>query len=68
MKAGQVIQVAIRDGINSDEGVWGADTAQFRPERWLEEESLPPAVKSLRAQGNLYTFGDGLVAASLFAA
>ena len=61
VKAGQMIQIAIRDGINSDEMIWGPDATQFRPERWLEETNLPSVVKSMRAQGHLYTFGDGFV-------
>jgi len=68
MKARQVIQVAICDGINSDKGMWGLDTTQFHPEQWFKEESLPPTVKSLCTQGNLYTFGNRLLAASIFAA
>ncbi|KAF8512434.1 cytochrome P450 [Gautieria morchelliformis] len=59
VKAGQVIHVSLRDGINSDTAIWGPDTAHFRPERWLEEDALPPAVNMLHAQGHMYTFGDG---------
>lgn len=61
MKAGQFIQVTIRDGINTDEAIWGPDASRFLPERWLEEEKLPPAARSIRAQGHLYSFGDGFV-------
>lgn len=61
VKAGQVIQVAVRDGVNFDESIWGPDTAEFRPDRWSEDGSLPPLVKLIRAQGHLYTFGDGFV-------
>ncbi|KAF8494762.1 cytochrome P450 [Gautieria morchelliformis] len=59
VKAGQVIHVSLRDGINSDTAIWGPDTAHFRPERWLEEDALPPSVNMLHAQGHMYTFGDG---------
>jgi hypothetical protein len=61
VKAGQIIQVPIRDGINTDQGIWGPGAAQFRPERWLEEEALSPEVKLIHAQGSMYTFGDGFV-------
>lgn len=59
VKAGEIIQLAIRDGVNFDESIWGPDTADFRPERWSEDGNLPPPVKLIRAQGHLYTFGDG---------
>ncbi|KAF8473770.1 cytochrome P450 [Gautieria morchelliformis] len=59
VKAGQVIQVSIRDGINSDIAIWGPEAARFRPERWLEEDALTSEVNMLHAQGHMYTFGDG---------
>ncbi|KAF8319087.1 cytochrome P450 [Clavulina sp. PMI_390] len=30
--------------INTDPAIWGADAAEFRPERWLEVEKLPEGV------------------------
>ncbi|GJJ08426.1 hypothetical protein Clacol_002642 [Clathrus columnatus] len=59
VKAGEIIQVSIRDGVNSDPEIWGSDASEFRPDRWLIEDKLPEVVKALRAQGHLYTFGDG---------
>ncbi|KAF8970724.1 cytochrome P450 [Flammula alnicola] len=59
VKAGQVIQIPIRDGVNADEAIWGSDVADFRPERWIDDSGLPPSVEFIRAQGHVLTFGDG---------
>lgn len=66
VKAGQLIQIPIRDGVNVDEAIWGPDAAEFRPERWLEEDRLPEAVRSMYMQGHVLTFGDGCVFSQLF--
>ncbi|CCL98634.1 uncharacterized protein FIBRA_00636 [Fibroporia radiculosa] len=57
--SGQYIHIPIRDGINTDPRIWGADAAIFRPERWLELGGLPEVVSSIRAPAHLMTFGDG---------
>jgi len=59
VKAGQVIQIPIRDGINADEAIWGPDVARFRPERWTLQDGLPESVSLINAQGHVLTFGDG---------
>ena len=59
VKAGQIIQVPIRDGVNVDEAIWGPDVAEFRPERWIEPDGLPPSVNFIHAQGRSLSFGDG---------
>ncbi|KZT28248.1 cytochrome P450 [Neolentinus lepideus HHB14362 ss-1] len=43
VKAGQSVMIPVRDGINSDEEIWGKDAREFRPERWLSD-GLPTAV------------------------
>ncbi|PFH47745.1 hypothetical protein AMATHDRAFT_66969 [Amanita thiersii Skay4041] len=59
VKAGQLINIPVRDGINVDEKIWGSNANIFYPERWIEKEGLPPAVNMVRAQGHVLTFGDG---------
>ena len=59
VKAGQIIHIPVRDGINVDEAIWGADVAEYKPERWLEPGSLPPTVESIHAQGRTLSFSDG---------
>ncbi|KZT02809.1 cytochrome P450 [Laetiporus sulphureus 93-53] len=57
---GQIVHVPVRDGINIDPAIWGPDAAEFRPERWLDEDGLPEAAKAIHAPGHVLTFGDGL--------
>ncbi|ESK84164.1 cytochrome p450 [Moniliophthora roreri MCA 2997] len=61
VKAGTLVEIPIRDGINISETIWGPDAALFDPERWLDSKStrLPESVKWVHAQGNTLTFGDG---------
>ncbi|PFH47746.1 hypothetical protein AMATHDRAFT_42724 [Amanita thiersii Skay4041] len=59
VKAGQLIHIPIRDGINTDEAIWGSNANDFCPERWIEKGGLPPTVNQIRAQGHVLTFGDG---------
>ncbi|KAK1225670.1 hypothetical protein PQX77_011384 [Marasmius sp. AFHP31] len=60
VKAGTLIEVPIRDGLNISETIWGPDAKTFNPERWLKPEGLPETVKWVSAQGHVLTFGDGL--------
>lgn len=59
VEAGQKVYIPVRDGVNADEDFWGLDAAEFRPERWLEEDGLPSGVKDLQAPGHHLSFGDG---------
>ncbi|KAJ7584135.1 hypothetical protein C8J56DRAFT_790408 [Mycena floridula] len=59
VKAGLIIEVPVRDGINVDERIWGPSASIFVPDRWLREGALPESVELIRAQGRLLTFGDG---------
>ncbi|KAH8110285.1 cytochrome P450 [Phellopilus nigrolimitatus] len=59
VKAGQTVYIPVRDGVNVDPLIWGADGAAFRPERWLDAGALPDDVQKVRAQGHVLTFGDG---------
>ena len=56
---GQLIQIAVRDGVNTDERIWGPNAREFRPERWIEPGGLPDSVKDVHAPMNLLSFGDG---------
>jgi len=47
---GTDIHIAI-SAINVDEGIWGADAEEWRPERWLEP--LPSSVEKARVPGVL---------------
>ncbi|ESK95440.1 cytochrome p450 [Moniliophthora roreri MCA 2997] len=59
VQAGTLIEIPIRDGINVNRDIWGADAAVFDPERWMDPKRLPETVKWVQAQGNMLTFGDG---------
>ncbi|EIN08588.1 cytochrome P450 [Punctularia strigosozonata HHB-11173 SS5] len=59
VKAGQAINIPVRDGINVDPQLWGDDAQVFRPERWVEPNGLPEGALSIRAQDHTLTFGDG---------
>lgn len=64
VKAGQAISIPVRDGINIDSSLWGADAADFKPERWQDPNGLPEGALSIRAQGHTLAFGDGCVSSS----
>ncbi|KAE9405485.1 cytochrome P450 [Gymnopus androsaceus JB14] len=55
VKAGMLIEIPVRDGVNVSERIWGNDAKIFNPERWLSPEST--AV--VNSPSHLLTFGDG---------
>jgi len=57
VQAGQVILIP-HISINCLKSVWGNDNG-FRPERWLEQDGLPPREVLPSGWSNLTSFGDG---------
>ena len=56
---GTTVLVSIRT-LNRSKLIWGADALEFRPERWLDNESgLPRMAKELQGFHHLFTFIDG---------
>ncbi|KAI6012722.1 cytochrome P450 [Pisolithus orientalis] len=45
--------------INRSVAIWGADAKVFRPERWLEEGSIPKKAQEMQGYRHLLTFIDG---------
>jgi cytochrome P450 len=59
VRAGQEISITVRDGLNVNPTIWGADADEFRPERWLKEKGVEDRRDLIHAQGNTLSFGDG---------
>jgi cytochrome P450 len=59
VQAGQEIMIPVREGLNINPEIWGADAEQFRPERWIETVGSDDHRELIRAQHNVFTFGDG---------
>ncbi|KAL0577419.1 hypothetical protein V5O48_004585, partial [Marasmius crinis-equi] len=59
VKAGSLIDIPVRDGINVNKAIWGPGAEEFSPERWMNPGQLPESVSLIRAQGHILTFGDG---------
>lgn len=55
VRAGTLISIPVRDGINIEPDVWGDDAREFRPERWFEKDVGQTGV----GVGGVLTFGDG---------
>jgi cytochrome P450 len=58
VRKGTFITIPLRDGLSVNPDIWGSDACAFRPERWLEP-GTDARHELIRAQGNVYTFGDG---------
>jgi cytochrome P450 len=58
VRAGQEIAIPVRDGLNANPAIWGADAGAFRPERWLAKNAGDRR-DLIHAQGNTLSFGDG---------
>ncbi|KLO10267.1 cytochrome P450 [Schizopora paradoxa] len=57
-KGGQVV-VPIR-ALNTSPTLWGPDALEFKPERWMDDESgLTEAARAIQGYHHLFTFGDG---------
>jgi cytochrome P450 len=54
---GTAIIVSLR-AINRSEAFWGTSAKEFKPERWLTEDSLEGA-KDIQGHRHLLTFFDG---------
>lgn len=44
--------------LNLSEELWGPDSREFKPERWLDDQLLPGA-KSIQGYHHILTFADG---------
>lgn len=45
--------------INRDPAVWGKDSEDFVPERWLEPRRLPPTDQTVAGLSGIATFLEG---------
>ena len=56
---GAAVLVPIRT-INRSEAIWGTDAKEFKPERWLDNESgLTPKAKEVQGYHHILSFVDG---------
>lgn len=54
-----VIPIPIRT-VNRSEEIWGPDSKEFKPERWIDNESgLPARTKKLQGYHHIVSFVDG---------
>jgi len=45
--------------MNRSPAIWGHDSREFRPERWLDEDGLPSKAKEIQGHRHILTFSDG---------
>lgn len=45
--------------VNRSAALWGTDAKEYRPERWIEKEGIPPGAKEIQGHRHLLTFMDG---------
>ncbi|EIW77664.1 cytochrome P450 [Coniophora puteana RWD-64-598 SS2] len=45
--------------MNRSPAIWGRDSREFRPERWLDEDGLPSKAKEIQGHRHILTFSDG---------
>ncbi|KAG0695665.1 cytochrome P450, partial [Suillus ampliporus] len=55
---GTLISISAR-AINRSFGIWGPDTTQFKPDRWLTEEGISGKAKEVLGHRHFLTFFDG---------
>ncbi|TDL23935.1 cytochrome P450 [Rickenella mellea] len=58
VQKGQVLQIPLMT-INTNPKVWGEDAGEFRPERWLTPNAMPPSSELPHGWSNMVTFVDG---------
>jgi len=58
IKKGQLINVPTI-AINRNALVWGPDAEVFKPERWLNSDSLPPPTSLTQGWSGVFTFIEG---------
>jgi cytochrome P450 len=56
--SGQLVRIPIRT-MNRSAEIWGADSKEFKPQRWLEEGGIQGKAKEIQGYRHLLTFVDG---------
>lgn len=52
------VTVPIRT-VNRSSAIWGPDSKEFKPERWLDEDKLSERAKEIQGFSHLLTFVEG---------
>jgi len=58
VKEGQVFHIPFM-AMQANPAVWGADAAEFKPERWITPGGMPPPSELPHGWSNMVTFCDG---------
>ncbi|EIW77649.1 cytochrome P450 [Coniophora puteana RWD-64-598 SS2] len=45
--------------MNRASSIWGPDSREFRPERWLDEDGLPSKAREIQGHRHILSFSDG---------
>ncbi|TDL23922.1 cytochrome P450 [Rickenella mellea] len=58
VQKGQIFHIPITT-MNTNPDVWGDDAGEFKPERWLTPNAMPPSNELPHGWSNMVTFSDG---------